>query len=357
MIKFFRKIRYNLMGQNKTGKYLKYAIGEILLVVIGILIAIQVNNWNEERKTDKQFKVIINRLYTSIKVDLDILYYYQNSIKDQIVMIDEILENSDNIESQLLINMLYYIETDPNSYSSETSFHLSNLKFDPNNKIHNNIAKRIATFVNNEWWNEYLSSSNKARENLIEPILKDSDITFVPTSFGFGPSGENPIYMHIFSKKDIEDVRSLIYTRKFQNALNTLKLNKTYLSNSLINLFEDRESILSDIKKYYPQVQLLYENIGIVGNALETGWFKSVPMTLIDEKEAVWETRIHLSNGRFKFRANDSWQQNWGKNSYSPGSLQMNGKDIQVEEGFYHIRINLSNNDYFVKRLKNSNDD
>ena len=50
MIKFFRKIRYNLMEQNKTGKYLKYAIGEIVLVVIGILIALSINNWNENRK-------------------------------------------------------------------------------------------------------------------------------------------------------------------------------------------------------------------------------------------------------------------------------------------------------------------
>ena len=351
MIPFFRKIRKQFADDNKPLKYMRYAIGEIILVVIGILIAIQVNNWNEKRKTEKQFEATLDRLYTTIKVDLDILYYYQNSIKDQFAMIEEILENSDNIESQLLINMLYYIETDPNSYSSETSFHLSNLRFDPNNKIHNNIAKRIATIVNNEWWNDYLSSRNRARENFIEPILKDSDITIVPTSFGFSPSAKNPLYKHIFSKKDIEDVRSLIYSRKFQNALNTLKLNKTYLSEGLITFLEDRESILSEIKKYFPQVQLLFENIGIAGDALESGWFKSVPMALIDEKEGVWEIKIHLSNGRFKFRANDSWSQNWGENSYSPGSLQMHGKDIQVEEGFYHIRINLSENDYFVKRL------
>jgi hypothetical protein len=52
MIKFFRKIRQNLLMKNKTGKYLKYAIGEIFLVVIGIFIALQLNNWNENRKTD-----------------------------------------------------------------------------------------------------------------------------------------------------------------------------------------------------------------------------------------------------------------------------------------------------------------
>jgi len=47
MIKFFRKIRQNLLRENKTRKYYKYAIGEITLVVIGILIALQINNWNE----------------------------------------------------------------------------------------------------------------------------------------------------------------------------------------------------------------------------------------------------------------------------------------------------------------------
>jgi len=49
MIKYFRKIRQNLLSEGKTGKYLKYAIGEIVLVVIGILIALQINNWNSQR--------------------------------------------------------------------------------------------------------------------------------------------------------------------------------------------------------------------------------------------------------------------------------------------------------------------
>ena len=50
MIKFFRKIRYTLMETGKTGKYFKYAIGEIILVVIGILIALQINTWKENQK-------------------------------------------------------------------------------------------------------------------------------------------------------------------------------------------------------------------------------------------------------------------------------------------------------------------
>jgi len=58
MIKFFRKIRYDLMEKNKTGKYFKYAIGEIVLVVIGILIALQINNWNDNRKL-KAYEITI----------------------------------------------------------------------------------------------------------------------------------------------------------------------------------------------------------------------------------------------------------------------------------------------------------
>ena len=53
MIKFFRKIRQKMLTENKFKKYLIYAIGEIILVVIGILIALQVNNWNENRKNNK----------------------------------------------------------------------------------------------------------------------------------------------------------------------------------------------------------------------------------------------------------------------------------------------------------------
>jgi hypothetical protein len=59
MINFFRKIRQNLLAEGKTSKYLKYALGEIVLVVIGILIALQINNWNENRKAaDEEIKIL-----------------------------------------------------------------------------------------------------------------------------------------------------------------------------------------------------------------------------------------------------------------------------------------------------------
>ena len=63
MIKFFRNIRQNSIMENKTSKYFKYAIGEIILVVIGILIALQVNNWNEERKDLKEAELIKQNIH------------------------------------------------------------------------------------------------------------------------------------------------------------------------------------------------------------------------------------------------------------------------------------------------------
>lgn len=56
--------------KNQTGKYFKYAIGEIVLVVIGILIALQINNWNENRKKEKQLDTIYSTIEQNLKTDL-----------------------------------------------------------------------------------------------------------------------------------------------------------------------------------------------------------------------------------------------------------------------------------------------
>ena len=78
MIKFFRKIRFQLLEKNKTGKYFKYAIGEIVLVVIGILIALSINNWNEARKTTNIEVEYLKRLRADLVNDTA---YYDRRIK------------------------------------------------------------------------------------------------------------------------------------------------------------------------------------------------------------------------------------------------------------------------------------
>jgi hypothetical protein len=70
VIKFFRKIRRQLLTENKFSKYLLYAIGEIFLVVIGILIALQINNWNEKRKTHISIKNSLAALKSDLIQDM-----------------------------------------------------------------------------------------------------------------------------------------------------------------------------------------------------------------------------------------------------------------------------------------------
>ena len=71
MFKFFRKIRLDLMAQNKTGKYFKYAIGEIILVVIGILIALAISNWNSERLNDNRNKALLTKLIKELDLNIE----------------------------------------------------------------------------------------------------------------------------------------------------------------------------------------------------------------------------------------------------------------------------------------------
>ena len=70
MIKFFRTIRQHLLSQNKVSKYLFYAIGEILLVVIGILIALNINNANEKRKNGDKIKSILLEIQKDLETDI-----------------------------------------------------------------------------------------------------------------------------------------------------------------------------------------------------------------------------------------------------------------------------------------------
>ncbi len=70
MIKFFRNIRKNLLNEGKTTKYFKYAIGEIILVVIGILIALQINNWNERENSISQAEKHLKTIKLNLQDDI-----------------------------------------------------------------------------------------------------------------------------------------------------------------------------------------------------------------------------------------------------------------------------------------------
>jgi len=100
MIKFFRKIRYNLMETGKTSKYFKYAIGEIVLVVIGILIALSINNWNEKRKLLIDERIVLTGVLNDIKKDTIDLNFNRQGYKTLIEMDSIILEHLMNKKEQ-----------------------------------------------------------------------------------------------------------------------------------------------------------------------------------------------------------------------------------------------------------------
>ena len=96
MIKFFRKIRQNMIKENRVSKYMLYAIGEIVLVVIGILIALQVNNYNEQRKQNQVELTVLKELkndllFSSEEIDAIIKYNqsYMNDYKRIKTFIDD----------------------------------------------------------------------------------------------------------------------------------------------------------------------------------------------------------------------------------------------------------------------------
>lgn len=91
MIKFFRKIRKRLLSENKFSKYLLYAIGEIILVVIGILIALQINNWNEDRLSSQFELQMLVSLKEGLKKDLSDIDFNIKYTARAVAKIDTIL--------------------------------------------------------------------------------------------------------------------------------------------------------------------------------------------------------------------------------------------------------------------------
>ncbi|TVZ56074.1 hypothetical protein OD91_1353 [Lutibacter sp. Hel_I_33_5] len=140
MIKFFRKIRQKLLTENKFSKYLIYAIGEIILVVIGILIALQINNWNEHRKTAKE----LQSYYQQILIEI-------------------------NQEKQYIDRELYRLNKSIATYEAYTEY-IKNSELKPN-EIIQELGKIELTF-------SYLTFSNET----ITSLETTGEIKLIPES-------------------------------------------------------------------------------------------------------------------------------------------------------------------------------
>jgi hypothetical protein len=101
MFKFFRKIRQNLLSQGRFGKYLKYAIGEIVLVVIGILIALSINNWNEDRKNDQRESLLVKNIVEDLRLDAAHINQSLNELENQLKVADDLIAKALDSEKPL----------------------------------------------------------------------------------------------------------------------------------------------------------------------------------------------------------------------------------------------------------------
>jgi len=113
MIKFFRNIRQNLIMENKTSKYLKYAIGEIVLVVIGILIALQVNNWNEDRKGQHWQRNFLRELNIELQDNFNQLqevYVIQSKRIEACKTISELVDNGNESNIDKIDSLFYAMQ-------------------------------------------------------------------------------------------------------------------------------------------------------------------------------------------------------------------------------------------------------
>ncbi|TLP75658.1 DUF6090 family protein [Maribacter sp. ACAM166] len=190
MIKFFRKIRQNLLSENKFSKYLIYAIGEIILVVIGILIALSINNWNQNRiNTDKQQDYLIglkNDLEKQITSFNSSFQFYELIIgKGESVLVDFSsigkLTEIDNINSKL--SFLMYTRGYP---KITTTFNELNSTGQLNLIKEKSLRSQVIKYYQNSEDNQKAVEGNTENViyNQIFPIIK-SNIIIRPENFGF----------------------------------------------------------------------------------------------------------------------------------------------------------------------------
>jgi hypothetical protein len=169
--------------ENKTSKYFKYAIGEIVLVVIGILIALQINNWNETRKTSLKSDIYVKKIIYDLKTDtlninnfltridsfsnsIDAYFKYFNSNKVTEVSIDVLLDSINETQA-------YYFKYDPmnKAFKDMDAFGTSNLLNESQREV---LVKIVAEqeeyqLIFNNMMNKCLSESSLSEHYLGEP--------------------------------------------------------------------------------------------------------------------------------------------------------------------------------------------
>ncbi|WP_435624245.1 DUF6090 family protein [Flagellimonas sp.] len=110
MIKFFRKIRQKLISEKKFSQYLLYAVGEIILVVIGILIALQINDYSEQKKERKKEQVLLSNLSKDVALDIQQIENNTMLSRERLKRLDsliQLLKSPENLDEDRFVRQSY----------------------------------------------------------------------------------------------------------------------------------------------------------------------------------------------------------------------------------------------------------
>ncbi len=249
MIKFFRKIRQNLLLENKTGKYLKYAIGEIVLVVIGILIALQINNWNESRKLQKNINTYLNQKLVNLREDQLKLIELKEFRLDAAEKSKQLLNiglNEANLFNIIKTTKLIFIErrfttSVERNETSITKYYWSKKEAVINNSEQEYMSLiELITFEENRlntfseaieldlWRQGYLTDNRKLYTSMITDLK--------PSEFG----DDNIPILILDEDNGQKSLEGLLHRNEIANPSIALKLNQLLKTNKrLINAIED----------------------------------------------------------------------------------------------------------------------
>jgi len=221
MIKFFRRIRQNLLTENKFSKYLIYAIGEIILVVLGILIALSINNWNDNRKNRIAEQKLYKTLIEILEGDLEDVRS-KTKILDSAIVGQEIFitESFESVKSRLtdteiinLINKVAYT-----SYSFVPNISLYN-KIVQNNEIDliqsEELQRKVIDLYEVQYW-EYKDLDNTlehlAQEGLTSNFFGDISHMYIQNTLEINPESFGKHYVEL--SKDCRKIYFLSITVK-----------------------------------------------------------------------------------------------------------------------------------------------
>ncbi len=250
MIKFFRHIRCNLMETGKTGKYLKYAIGEIILVVIGILLALQINTRNEIRKDNDKEQQILKQLTEEYKSNLLQLEQKIAHRKKIIKAGNKVLDYIDkplNINTDSLFNQLNVLIGNPtfkpiqnNLINSGNILLIKNKKLNqllttwPSSVTH---VKEIENIWNNKMWESVIPLFNNMgilRNGFYKWWNDEQNIKWVMDGSFINPFKKPKAYnvslgVEILQIKKLEGIVSTAISVNYAANLQSQVLNKRIL--------------------------------------------------------------------------------------------------------------------------------